>query len=351
MPEENSPIEQAEGLEKEAMSALDQAEDAQKLDEVYNAYLSKKGKISQLMRLMGKIAAERRARFGQAVNGARAKVEEAYQNKKRAFAEKAMEKRLQEEKIDVSLPAKKIETGHINPYFLVIDEVTDIFLDMGYEVMEGRDVETDLYNFELLNVPKDHPSRDMQDTFYLEQTDLLLRTQTSAAQAHKMKDNAEKKPIRMICPGKAYRRDDDDATHSHQFAQIEGLVVDKGISLANLKGTLELFVKKMFGEKREIRLRSSYFPFTEPSVEVDVSCFNCGGKGCAMCKGTGWIEILGAGMVNPRVLSMCGYDPAEWSGFAFGVGVERVAMLRYGIDDIRRIYQNDLRFLKDYSGK
>lgn len=206
--------------------------------------------------------------------------------------------KLESERIDVTLPGEPHGVGHINPYHLIIDEVTDIFLDMGYEVCEGRDVETDKFNFELLNVPKDHPSRDMQDTFYFGD-DYLLRTQTSAAQAHKMSEMAEKKPIRMIAPGKAYRRDDDDMTHSHQFAQIEGLVVDKGISIAHLKATLELFAKKMFGQKREIRLRSSYFPFTEPSVEVDVSCFNCGGKGCAMCKGTGWIEILGAGMVNP----------------------------------------------------
>ena len=250
-------------------------------------------------------------------------------------------------------------------FYQIIDEVEDIFVSMGYQIVSGRDVETDHFNFELLNVPKDHPSRDMQDTFYFD-AEKLLRTQTSAAQAHAMLENAEKTPIKMICPGKAYRRDDDDMTHSHQFAQIEGLVVDKGISLANLKATLELFVKKMFGEKREIRLRSSYFPFTEPSVEVDVSCFSCQGKGCPMCKDTGWIEILGAGMVNPKVLSMGGYDPEVYSGFAFGGGVERdhacaclggdgkmlrVAMLRYGIDDIRRFYQNDVRFLKPFPGK
>ena len=249
--------------------------------------------------------------------------------------------------IDLTLPGVSLTPGKKNPYYQVIDEVTDIFLSMGYEVAEGRDVETDRYNFELLNVPKDHPSRDMQDTFYFN-PELLLRTQTSAAQAHVMVERAGKEPIRMICPGKAYRRDDDDMTHSHQFAQIEGLVVDRDISIANLKATLELFAKKMFGQKREIRMRSSYFPFTEPSVEVDVSCFSCQGKGCPMCKHTGWIEILGAGMVNPRVLEACGYDPAVWSGFAFGVGVERVAMLRYGIDDIRRFYQNDVRFLKDF---
>ena len=290
---------------------------------------------------------EDKAAFGAAVNKARGDVTAAYEAKKASLAQKALQARLAKDKIDLTLPGEPMGVGHVNPYRIVIDEVIDIFLAMGYEVCEGRDVETDRFNFELLNVPKDHPSRDMQDTFYFGD-DYLLRTQTSAAQAHKMTEMEPKRPIRMIAPGKAYRRDDDDMTHSHQFAQIEGLVVDKGISIAHLKATLELFAKKMFGQKREIRLRSSYFPFTEPSVEVDVSCFNCGGKGCAMCKGTGWIEILGAGMVNPRVLEACGYDPNVYSGFAFGVGVERVAMLRYGIDDIRRFYQNDQRFLKDF---
>ncbi|MBP5092317.1 MAG: phenylalanine--tRNA ligase subunit alpha, partial [Bacilli bacterium] len=307
--------------------------------------------ISQLMSQMGKLPKEEKASFGKAVNDARNAATAAYQAKRAEIEKKKLAERLEKEAIDITLPAKNKNIGHINPYYAVIDEVTDIFLDMGYQVVEGRDVETDRFNFELLNVPKDHPARDMQDTYYLEGGDLLLRTQTSAAQAHTMLEKEVKTPIRMISPGKAYRRDDDDMTHSHQFAQIEALVVDHNISMANLKATLELFAKKMFGEKREIRLRSSYFPFTEPSVEVDVSCFACGGKGCKTCKGTGWIEILGAGMVNPKVLEACGYDPKEWSGFAFGVGVERVAMLRYGIDDIRRIYTDDVRFLKDYIGK
>ena len=321
------------------------------MEEAYNKYLSKKGEISQLMSQMGKLPKEEKASFGKAVNDARNAATAAYQAKRAEIEKKKLAERLEKEAIDITLPAKNKNIGHINPYYAVIDEVTDIFLDMGYQVVEGRDVETDRFNFELLNVPKDHPARDMQDTYYLEGSDLLLRTQTSAAQAHTMLEKEVKTPIRMISPGKAYRRDDDDMTHSHQFAQIEALVVDHNISMANLKATLELFAKKMFGEKREIRLRSSYFPFTEPSVEVDVSCFACGGKGCKTCKGTGWIEILGAGMVNPKVLEACGYDPKEWSGFAFGVGVERVAMLRYGIDDIRRIYTDDVRFLKDYIGK
>ena len=338
-------IENAEKLRLDALSALEGVQDEKSLEDFYVAYLAKKGSIPGLMTHMREV--EDKAAFGAAVNKARGDVTAAYEAKKASLAQKALQARLAKDKIDLTLPGEPMGVGHVNPYRLVIDEVIDIFLAMGYEVCEGRDVETDRFNFELLNVPKDHPSRDMQDTFYFGD-DYLLRTQTSAAQAHKMTEMEPKRPIRMIAPGKAYRRDDDDMTHSHQFAQIEGLVVDKDISIAHLKATLELFAKKMFGQKREIRLRSSYFPFTEPSVEVDVSCFNCGGKGCAMCKGTGWIEILGAGMVNPRVLEACGYDPNVYSGFAFGVGVERVAMLRYGIDDIRRFYQNDQRFLKDF---
>ena len=338
-------------ITERALKEFGSADTESALEEAYNKYLSKKGEISQLMSQMGKLPKEEKASFGKAVNDARNAATAAYQAKRAEIEKKKLAERLEKEAIDITRPAKNKSIGHINPYYAVIDEVTDIFLDMGYQVVEGRDVETDRFNFELLNVPKDHPARDMQDTYYLEGSDLLLRTQTSAAQAHTMLEKEVKTPIRMISPGKAYRRDDDDMTHSHQFAQIEALVVDHNISMANLKATLELFAKKMFGEKREIRLRSSYFPFTEPSVEVDVSCFACGGKGCKTCKGTGWIEILGAGMVNPKVLEACGYDPKEWSGFAFGVGVERVAMLRYGIDDIRRIYTDDVRFLKDYIGK
>ena len=338
----------AKKLRVDALKDLEKVTDEKELESFYVTYLAKKGSIPGLMVHMREV--EDKSAFGQEVNATRNEVSAAYEAKKADFGAKALEKKLEAERIDITLPGSPLGVGHINPYRLIIDEVTDIFLEMGYEVCEGRDVETDRFNFELLNVPKDHPSRDMQDTFYFGD-DYLLRTQTSAAQAHKMSEMEEKRPIRMIAPGKAYRRDDDDMTHSHQFAQIEGLVVDKGISIAHLKATLELFAKKMFGQKREIRLRSSYFPFTEPSVEVDDSCFNCGGKGCSMCKGTGWIEILGAGMVNPRVLEACGYDPEIYSGFAFGVGVERVAMLRYHITDIRRFYQNDFRFLKSFPAK
>ena len=343
-------IELANDVKREALEALENVHNATELSEYFAAYLAKKGKIPGLMLLMKEVAPEDKASFGAAVNEVRATVSEAYNQKKEGLETEALNAKLAEESIDITLPGHEAKLGKVNPFHLIVDEVTDIFLQMGYEVCEGRDIETDRFNFELLNVPKDHPSRDMQDTFYL-LGDLLLRTQTSAAQAHKMLEMEEKRPIRMIAPGKAFRRDDDDMTHSHQFGQIEGLVVDKNISIANLKATLELFAKKMFGENREIRLRSSYFPFTEPSVEVDVSCFACHGKGCNICKGTGWIEILGAGMVNPKVLEMCGYDPKEWSGFAFGVGIERVAMLRYGIDDIRRFYQNDMRFLEPFSSK
>jgi phenylalanyl-tRNA synthetase alpha chain len=344
------PKEQVAALLSKALADIAAANDEEGLMRVRNTYLTKKSELTSLMGLMKELPNEEKAGFGKAINDARGAIQKAFEEKSAAVASAALNAKLAEEKIDLTLPGVSHEMGHLNPYFIVVDEMTSIFADMGFEVVEGRDVETDHFNFELLNVPKDHPARDMQDTFYIDSS-LLLRTQTSAAQAHTMIKKGGNTPIRMICPGKCYRRDDDDMTHSHEFGQIEGLVVDKGISMADLKGTLELFVKKMFGEKREIRLRSSYFPFTEPSVEVDVSCAKCGGKGCDMCKGTGWIEILGAGEVNPKVLEMCGYDPKVWSGFAFGVGIDRLAILRFGVDDIRRFYQDDVRFLKDFSEK
>ena len=350
MSEMENPKQIVEEREKEALEALTKENSVQGLTEWKNSFLSKKSPLMQLMSLMRQIPNELKAAYGKLVNDARNAVEKAFEEKMKKAQEEALKEKLEAERIDLTLPGRSYSQGSINPYWEIVDEMSDIFASMGFDIVEGRDVETDHFNFELLNVPKDHPARDMQDTFYLSDS-LLLRTQTSAAQAHTMLENEEKRPIKMICPGKCYRRDDDDATHSHEFGQIEGLVVDKGISLADLKGTLELFVKKMFGEKRQIRLRSSFFPFTEPSVEVDVSCSKCGGKGCSLCKGTGWIEILGAGEVHPHVLEMCGYDPTIYSGFAFGVGVERIAMLRYGIDDIRRIYTNDVRFLKDFTEK
>lgn len=343
-------IEEIEAILNEAKKDISETDSKSDLIEIKNRYLSKKSTLSSLMGKMREIASEHKAAFGAAINSAKKEIEALFKEKEEKIEAEALNKKLAEEKIDITLPGKRIKKGKSNPFYLIIDEMTEIFVNMGFEIKEGRDVESDHFNFELLNVPADHPARDMQDTFYISDS-LLLRTQTSAAQAHTMVEMEEKGPIKMICPGKCYRRDDDDMTHSHQFGQIEGLVVGKGISMSDLKGTLETFVKKMFGDKREIRLRSSYFPFTEPSVEVDVSCAKCEGKGCDMCKGTGWIEILGAGMVHPNVLKMCGYDPEVYSGFAFGVGVERLAILRYGIDDIRRIYQNDYRFLEPFEEK
>ncbi len=337
-------------VKERALQEIPLIKEERELSAFYAKYLAKKGEISLLMGKMKEIAPEERASFGKLINDAKGEVEGAYEAKKKELTGLALKAKLEKERIDLSLPGYQRKPAATNPYWIIVDEMTDIFVSMGFSVLEGRDVESDHYNFELLNVPKDHPARDTQDTFYIDDS-LLLRTQTSAAQAHAMLDSKEKKPLRIISPGKCYRRDDDDMTHSHQFGQIEGLLVDKEISMADLKGILELFVKKMFGEKREIRLRSSYFPFTEPSVEVDVSCAKCGGKGCDMCKGTGWIEILGAGEVHPNVLRMCGYDPEVYSGFAFGVGIERVALLRYGIDDIRRIYANDIRFLSSFHEK
>ncbi len=333
-----------------AIGELEEAKDESMLERIRNTYLAKKSELSALMGTMKNLPNEEKASFGKKMNEVKGAILSRYEAKKKEIEEKALKERLEKESIDISLPGETHSVGSVNPIYAIIDEMISIFVSMGFEVKEGRDIESDHFNFELLNVPKDHPARDMQDTFYISDS-LLLRTQTSAAQAHAMIEREEKGPIKMICPGKCYRRDDDDMTHSHEFNQIEGLVVGKNVSMADLKGTLELFVKKMFGEKREIRMRSSYFPFTEPSVEVDVSCAKCGGEGCSMCKGTGWIEILGAGEVHPNVLKMCGYDPDVYSGFAFGVGVERLAILRYGIDDIRRLYQNDLRFLKPFIEK
>ncbi|MCH3908823.1 MAG: phenylalanine--tRNA ligase subunit alpha [Bacilli bacterium] len=344
------PLEQIKEIQAQALEMISKADTELALSNVRNAYLAKKSPLSAMMGKMKEVPNEEKASFGKAINDARSAIVLAYEEKLKKVEEAALNLKLESEKIDISLPAEKGNVGHTNPYMIIVDEMVSIFSEMGFEIIEGKDIETDHFNFELLNVPKDHPARDMQDTFYIDES-LLLRTQTSAAQAHVMLEKGGKEPIKMICPGKCYRRDDDDMTHSHQFGQIEGLVVDKGISMADLKGTLEVFVKKMFGEKREIRLRSSYFPFTEPSVEVDVSCAKCGGKGCDMCKGSGWIEILGAGEVNPKVLEMCGYDPKVYSGFAFGVGIDRLAILRYGIDDIRRLYQNDVRFLEPFVEK
>ena len=314
-----------------------------------NNYLSKKGELSSLMSEMRNLTNEERKELGMKINETKATLEKLFFDKLELAQEKKLNEELLKDKIDLTLPGTNYLSGYQNPFYKVIKEIEDIFIGMGYSIEDGPEVDKDHYVFELLNIPKDHPARDMQDTLNIEE-ETLLRSHTSSIQAHVM-EKANGQPIKIICPGKTYRRDDDDMTHSHQFAQVEGLVIDKNINLGNLKSTLELFAKKMFSKDTKVRFRSSYFPFTEPSVEVDVSCFNCKGKGCPICKNSGWIEILGAGMVHPNVLKMSGYDPEVYSGFAFGIGIERVAMLRYGINDIRKFYQNDLRFLRQFNKK
>lgn len=310
-------------------------------------YLGKKGMIATLSGQMKALSNEEKKTFGAFMNDLKTFVTTTFEEKKQSLEQAELAQRLEKETIDVTLPATELRVGGVHPITRVIDDIEEFFVSMGYDVVEGPEVEQDLYNFEKLNLPKGHPARDAQDSFYITE-EMLLRTQTSPVQARTMDANLEKGPIRVICPGKVYRRDD-DATHSHQFTQIEGLVVDQDISLAHLKGTLELLAKHLFGEDREIRLRPSFFPFTEPSIEVDVSCFRCGGEGCSLCKKTGWIEILGSGIVHPNVLRNCGYDPEKYTGFAFGIGPERVAMLKYGITDIRAFYTNDVRMLKDFN--
>ncbi len=338
--------EQIEQIKVNALKEIEQAKDLKELNEVNVKYLGKKGELTAVLRGMGALSAEERPVIGSLVNVVRDEIQSELNNKEEKFKAEEMEAKLAKEKIDITLPSNKIKRGSKHPLNRIIEEVEDIFVGMGYDVVDGPELETDEYCFERLNLPKGHPARDMQDSFYIT-PEYLLRTQTSAVQARVMMANKEKTPIRVICPGKVYRRDD-DATHSHQFAQVEGLVIDENISLADLKGTLEVFMKKMLGEKTELRFRPSYFPFTEPSYEVDVSCFKCGGKGCNLCKQTGWIELLGSGMVHPNVLKMNGYDPEKYTGFAFGTGLDRLAMFKYGITDIRLLYQNDVRFLNQF---
>ena len=338
--------EQIEQIKVNALKEIEQAKDLKELNEANVKYLGKKGELTAVLRGMGALSAEERPVIGSLVNVVRDEIQSELNNKEEKFKAEEMEAKLAKEKIDITLPSNKIKRGSKHPLNRIIEEVEDIFVGMGYDVVDGPELETDEYCFERLNLPKGHPARDMQDSFYIT-PEYLLRTQTSAVQARVMMANKEKTPIRVICPGKVYRRDD-DATHSHQFAQVEGLVIDENISLADLKGTLEVFMKKMLGEKTELRFRPSYFPFTEPSYEVDVSCFKCGGKGCNLCKQTGWIELLGSGMVHPNVLKMNGYDPEKYTGFAFGTGLDRLAMFKYGITDIRLLYQNDVRFLNQF---
>jgi phenylalanyl-tRNA synthetase alpha chain len=339
--------EQLKQLQLEALEKIQTANDLKSLNDIRVSYLGKKGPITEALRGMGKLSAEERPLMGALANEVRESIATSIAAKQEGLEEAAVEEKLAAETIDVTLPGSPVRSGNHHPITAVIEEIEDLFLGMGYSVEEGPEVETDYYNFEALNLPKGHPARDMQDSFYITD-ETLLRTHTSPVQARTMQKYKGQGPVKIICPGKVYRRDNDDATHSHQFTQIEGLVIDENISMSDLKGTLEAFAKKMFGEDREIRLRPSFFPFTEPSVEIDVSCFACGGHGCNVCKGTGWIEILGAGMVHPNVLEMAGFDSKKYSGFAFGMGPERIAMLKYGIDDIRHYYTNDVRFLKQF---
>ncbi len=324
----------------------------QELNNVKVEYLGKTGIITNLQSKIKEIPNEEKKEYGMKVNEVRTYFNNLYEEKNNTLQQELLNQKLENEKIDISLPSKKVKRGSLHPMTRIQNEFEDIFVSMGYTVYDGPELESDENCFQKLNVPKGHPARDAQDTFYLkdEYERFLIRTQTSTAQVRVMEENVEKGPIRVVCPGKVYRRDE-DATHSHQFMQIEGLVIDENVSMADLKGTLELFCKKILGEKTKVRFRPSYFPFTEPSVEVDVTCFKCGGTGCPLCKKTGWIEVLGAGMVHPNVLEMSGYDSKKYQGFAFGTGMDRFAMFKYGIPDIRTIYGNDIRFLTQFDRK
>lgn len=338
--------EKVESIKLELEKDKIEVNNLKQLNDLKVKYLGKNGLITDINSEIKNIDASLKKEFGMMVNSLRVDFNSFYETKKKELELVSLNKKLAQEAIDITLPATKISTGAPNILERIIEEVESVLIPMGYDVIDGPEIEKDEYNFELLNLPKGHPARDAQDTFYVEGEELLLRSQTSPVQIRAMLENKEKTPIRMICPGKTYRRDDDDATHSHQFMQIEGLLVDKNVSLSDLKGTIDVIVKKIFGNEVETRFRPSYYPFTEPSVEGDISCFKCHGKGCNICKNTGWITIVGAGIVHPNVLKNCGYDPNLWSGFAFGFGAERMAMLKYGINDIRTFYTNDLRETK-----
>ena len=334
-------------LESNALAQIEACEDIKVLEDLRIELLSKKGKIQGLMQQMRDLPAEEKPQFGAKVNSLKEAVAKAFDEKKEALENKLLNEKLIEEKIDLTLDAYNPKMGTMHPLTLVQKELEDVFIGMGYNVAEGPEVEWDLYNFTRANTPEGHPARDMQDTFYVD-VNQLLRSQTTAIQMRVLEAEHDKLPIKVICPGKVYRRDDDDATHSHQFMQCEGLVIGENITVADLKGTLELMIHELFDRNAKIRFRPSYFPFTEPSFEVDMTCHICGGKGCPTCKGTGWIEILGSGMVHPNVLEMAGIDSKKYTGFAFGVGIERLAMLKYGISDIRELFTNDIRFLNGF---
>ena len=332
-------------IEEASQISIKECEDIKLLNELKVKYLGKKGELTAVLRTMGKLSPEERPVIGSLVNQVRDKLTLLFEQKEKELQKKELLKKLETENIDVTEPSKKIELGSLHPITQIISEVEEIFLGMGYEIADGPEVEKAIYNFDKLNTPPDHPARDIQDTFYITE-DILLRSQTSPVQARVMEN--QEPPIKIICPGAVYRSDSVDATHSPVFHQIEGLVIDKEISMADLKGTLEMFAKKCLGKNTRIRFRPHHFPFTEPSAEADVSCFVCGGKGCRVCKGEGWIELLGCGMVHPNVLKNCGIDPEEYSGFAFGFGVERIAMAKFGIEDMRLLFENDIRFLKQF---
>ena len=335
--------EQLEKIKAEALKQIEASDALEMLNDIRVAYLGKKGELTSVLKSMKDVAPEDRPKVGQMVNEAREMIEAKLAETMTALAKKAREEQMKQEVIDVTLPAKKANIGHSHPNTVALEEVERIFIGMGYEVVEGPEVEYQDYNFTKLNIPPNHPARDEQDTFFIND-EICLRSQTSPVQARTMEKG--KLPIRMIAPGRVFRSDEVDATHSPSFHQVEGLVIDRHITFADLKGTLAEFARELFGEDTKVKFRPHHFPFTEPSAEVDVSCFKCGGKGCRFCKGSGWIEILGCGMVHPHVLEMCGIDPDEYTGFAFGVGLERIALLKYEIDDMRLLYENDIRFLK-----
>ena len=341
-------MEAFDSLKQSFLKTLETVYKETELAELKAEYLGKKGKVTQLMQAMKDLSPEERPAYGQKVNQLKNELSDALNGHKESLENARIEAQLATEKIDVTLPGHNIPVGSSHILTQIVESIEDLFIGLGYQIKEGPEIESDEYNFEKLNLPKNHPARDMQDSFYID-PNTLLRTHTSPVQVRTMLEYGGTKPVKIICPGKVYRRDDDDATHSHQFMQIEGLVVDQKTTMADLKGTLLKLAQTMFGPDRTIRLRPSYFPFTEPSVEVDVSCYNCEGKGCSICKHTGYIEILGAGMVHDNVLKMSGYDPNVYQGFAFGIGVERIAMLKYGIEDIRHFYTNDMRFLRMFN--
>lgn len=338
-------LEALKNIRRNAAQALADVDSQKALEELRVRYLGKKGELTAILKQMGALSAEERPKVGQFANEVRASIEKLIEEKAGALKEAMLRKRLETERIDVTMPGVSAPLGKAHPLSIVLDEVKEIFMGMGFSVADGPEIEKSYYNFEALNIPENHPARDTQDTFYINE-DMVLRTSTSPVQVRTMEK--QRPPIRVISPGRVYRSDAVDATHSPLFHQIEGLVVDHGVTMADLKGTLELFVKRLYGEDSVVRFRPHHFPFTEPSAELDVQCFSCHGEGCRLCKGEGWIEILGCGMVHPKVLSICGIDPEEYSGFAFGMGLERIVMRRYNIDDLRLFFENDLRFLQQF---